>query len=154
MIRPANEKDIPAILMLLQQVLLIHHEGRPDIFKERGAKYFREELVQKINDKDNPIFVYEESGNVCGHMFCQSIEHEETGSIHRYKTLYIDDLCIGEKYRNRGIGRSFYTFIKQYARENGYHNITLHAWQCNEGAREFYEHLGMEIQQYTMEEVL
>ena len=33
MIRRAIEKDIPKIGDLLSQVCLVHHNGRPDIFK-------------------------------------------------------------------------------------------------------------------------
>ena len=32
-IRPAQEKDIPKIENLLEQILLVHHKDRPDIFK-------------------------------------------------------------------------------------------------------------------------
>ena len=32
-IRLAQEKDIPKIENLLEQILLVHHKGRPDIFK-------------------------------------------------------------------------------------------------------------------------
>jgi len=37
-IRLAQEKDIPKIENLLEQILLIHHEGRPDIFKAKRIK--------------------------------------------------------------------------------------------------------------------
>ena len=43
MIRMANEADIPRIGELLSQVCLVHHKGRPDIFKA-GRKYGDEEL--------------------------------------------------------------------------------------------------------------
>ena len=44
MIRRAIEKDIPKIGELLSQVDLVHHNGRPDIFKI-GKKYSEEELI-------------------------------------------------------------------------------------------------------------
>ena len=43
MIRNAVKKDIPKIYDLLLQVDLVHHNGRPDIFKI-GAKYSKEQL--------------------------------------------------------------------------------------------------------------
>ena len=42
MIRRAIEKDIPKMGDLLRQVCLVHHNGRPDIFKV-GRKYSEEE---------------------------------------------------------------------------------------------------------------
>ena len=38
-IRKAVPSDIPALNNLLEQVLLVHHNVRPDIFKESGRKF-------------------------------------------------------------------------------------------------------------------
>ena len=155
MIRRATVDDIPAINNLLAQVLLVHHNGRADLFKEIGQKYTDEELVDLINKTIDPIFVYEdETGKVLGHCFCQTIDRVERPSTYAYKTLYIDDLCIDENVRGMNIGREMYEYVKCFAKENGYYNVTLHAWECNPNAVGFYSHLGMQIQQYTMEEVL
>ena len=43
-IRSAQPNDIPALLGLLEQILSVHHQARPDIFKESGGKYSEEEL--------------------------------------------------------------------------------------------------------------
>ena len=155
MIRRAEIKDIPGINKLLGQVLLVHHVGRPDIFKEIGKKYLDSELEDLIKKIEDPIFVYEdEKGDILGHCFCQTINKPESSCSHEYKTLYIDDLCVDENSRGKQIGRSLYEYVKTFAKENGYYNVTLHAWECNPNAVAFYNHLGMNIQQYTMEEIL
>ena len=56
MIRLAVEKDIDKIGDLLSQVDLVHHKGRPDIFKI-GRKYNETELTNMLGDKSRPIFV-------------------------------------------------------------------------------------------------
>ncbi|MCI9445338.1 MAG: GNAT family N-acetyltransferase [Oscillospiraceae bacterium] len=38
-IRKAEERDIPRLGELLLQVCRVHHQGRPDIFREGGRKY-------------------------------------------------------------------------------------------------------------------
>lgn len=155
MIRRATGNDIPGIKHLLGQVLLVHHKGRPDLFKEIGQKYLDEELAELIQVDENPIFVYEdEKGGILGHCFCQTIEREEGPNVYACKTLYIDDLCVEETARGMHIGKALYDFVKQYAKEHGYYNLTLHAWECNPNAVGFYSHLGMQVQQYTMEEIL
>lgn len=154
-IRRATPADIPGINALLGQVLLVHHEGRPDIFKEIGQKYTDAELIELINKTVDPIFVCEdEEGRIIGHCFCQTIDRPERPSTYAYKTLYIDDLCVDENARGRHVGKELYEYTKNFAKENGYYNITLHAWECNPKAVGFYRHLGMQTQQYTMEEVL
>jgi len=155
MIRHAEKKDISQINALLSQVLLVHHNGRSDLFKEIGQKYTNEELENLIQDENNPIFVYEdENGKVLGHCFCQIFDKKESSSTFALKTLYIDDLCIDENARGKHIGKQMYEFVKNYAKQNGFYNVTLHAWACNPKAVGFYEHLGLKIQQYTMEEIL
>ena len=43
-VRRATEADIPAILRLLVQVNMVHHNGRPDLFKGPTTKYNEAEL--------------------------------------------------------------------------------------------------------------
>lgn len=170
MIRRANEKDIPAIMDLLTQVLGVHHEGRPDIFKEEGQKYTEEELKSIIEDDMTPVFVYVEENQpqeasmshprenpkekVLGHCFLQIQDHPELPHMYAYKTLYIDDLVVDEDARGKGIGKKLYYFVKDYAKANGFFNVTLHAWECNPNAVAFYRSLGMGVQSYTFEEVI
>jgi len=154
-IRRAEIKDIPGINKLLGQVLLVHHNGRPDIFKEIGQKYTDEQLSELIKKTEDPIFVYEDDdGTILGHCFCQTNVKEEGPSTFAYKNLYIDDLCVEETARGKHIGKQLYEFTKKFAKENGYYNVTLHAWECNPKAVGFYQHLGLKIQQYTLEEIL
>ena len=44
MIRDAKEKDIPRILKLLEQVLQIHADIRPDIFYPRYDKIYHRRI--------------------------------------------------------------------------------------------------------------
>ena len=43
-IRKAVPSDIPALNNLLEQILLVHHNVRPDIFQESGRKFNDEKL--------------------------------------------------------------------------------------------------------------
>ena len=49
-IRRAKEKDIPRLIELLEQVLQIHADIRPDIFIPGTTKYTNEELAEMIRD--------------------------------------------------------------------------------------------------------
>ncbi|MCQ2543318.1 MAG: GNAT family N-acetyltransferase [Lachnospiraceae bacterium] len=153
-IRRAEKQDLAGIKALLVQVLGVHHVGRPDLFKEIGQKYTDEELLDIIADDVNPVFVFVEDEKVLGHCFCQTIDRPDKPACYAYKTLYIDDLCVDENARGKHVGKALYDYVKDYAMKNGYYNITLHAWECNPNAVGFYKHLGLEIQQYTMEEIL
>jgi len=153
-IRLAQKQDIPGINSLLEQVLLVHHIGRPDIFKEKGQKYTSDELESIILDPETPVFVFVEDNKVLGHCFCQFIRRPESNNTYRYDTIYIDDLCVDKNARGKKVGTKLYDYVKAYAKEHGFYNITLHAWECNPNAVAFYKSLGLQIQQYTMEEIV
>lgn len=152
-IRKAEPRDLGAVGNLLRQVLKLHHEGRPDLFKAEGKKYTDEELLAIFENPETPVFVYEAEGAVLGYIFC-ALQQASSGSLRALQTLYIDDLCVDEKARGRHIGRALFDFAKDFAREQGCYNITLHVWACNPGARAFYEALGMKIQYTSMENIL
>ena len=153
-VRLAEEKDIPAILDLLVQVDLVHHNGRPDLFKGPATKYSAEELKAILMDGETPVFVCtDEEGRVLGHGFC--IMQRSGGRLMvEHTTLYIDDICVDEKARGQGVGRALYEQILVYARERGCYNVTLNVWSCNPGARAFYEKLGMTPYKTGMEKIL
>ena len=72
MIRDAKEKDIPRILELLEQVLQIHADIRPDIFIPGTTKYTIDELREILKNKETPIYVAVNEADVCvGYAFCQ-----------------------------------------------------------------------------------
>ncbi|MBQ9349256.1 MAG: N-acetyltransferase, partial [Oscillibacter sp.] len=56
-VRKAENRDIPNILRLLVQVDMVHHNGRPDLFKGPAVKYTEEQLRMILTDPDTPVFV-------------------------------------------------------------------------------------------------
>ena len=149
-IRPAEQRDLEAVGRLLEQVLRLHNSGRPDLFNETGRKYSDDELLSIFANPETPVFVYDLEGAVLGYVFCV-LKHPSSGSLRPVTTLFIDDLCVDEKVRGRHIGKALFEYAKEYAKEKKCHNITLHVWECNPGAKVFYESLGMKPQYTSME---
>ena len=153
--RRALEKDIPRIADLLDDVLMIHHDIRPDMFKANCRKYNDREILALIENGLRPVFVYEDdNGVVQGYAFCVLEQHPGNNILTDIKTLYIDDLCVDKNLRGSGIGRKLYEYVKDYAVEQGCHNITLNVWEGNDSAIEFYKNLGMVPYKYGMETIL
>ena len=153
-VRRAEARDIPAILNLLVQVDMVHHNGRPDLFKGPATKYSAEELRAIIADEETPVFVCaDEQDRVLGHGFC-ILQHSGGQLMEEHDTLYIDDICVDENARGLGAGRALYERILDYAREKGCYNVTLNVWSCNPGAMAFYEKLGLVPYKIGMEKIL
>ena len=153
-VRRAETGDIPAILELLVQVDMVHHNGRPDLFKGPAVKYNAAELEQILADEGTPVFVcVNEEGRVLGHGFC-ILQHSGGELMVEHTTLYIDDICVDEAARGQGVGRMLFERIREYARELGAYNVTLNVWSCNPGAMAFYEKLGLVPYKTGMEMIL
>lgn len=153
-IRRAENKDLEGINKLLCQVLMVHHNGRPDIFKPDAKKYKDNELLEIIADDERPIFIAEEDGEVLGYAFCIFQQHINNNILTDIKSLYIDDLCVNEECRGKHIGSKLYEYVLDFAKKEGCYNVTLNVWACNESALRFYEKMGLVPQKIGMEKVL
>ena len=154
-IRRAWITDKFSIQILLRQVLEVHHNGRPDLFKPNAQKYSSKELSTIILDDSRPVFVAVDSENtVVGYAFCQFIQHRNHNILTNIKTLYIDDLCVDENLRGQHIGKMLFDHVLVFAKENGCYNLTLNVWTCNPSAMAFYEKCGLVPQKVGMEMLL
>lgn len=155
-IRRAQEKDMDRINELLRQVCMVHHVGRPDLFKGGNhRKYTDSQLLEIIHDSRRPVFVaVDEEDTVLGYAFCIFRQHLNDNILTDIKTLYIDDLCVDEAIRGQHIGKKLYESVLEFARTQDCYNVTLNVWSCNEAAMGFYEKCGLKPQKVGMEIIL
>ena len=154
-IRTAQERDIPRLLSLLTQVDMVHHRGRPDLFKGPATKYTDKQLRELLKDETRPIFVWtDENDTVMGYAFCIFQRHIGDNVMTDILTLYIDDLCVDESVRGSHIGTKLYDHVLSFAREKGCYNVTLNVWAFNESALNFYQKRGLKPQKIGMETIL
>lgn len=152
-IRRAKIEDISDLNRLLAQVNLVHHDGRPDIFKPAN-KYTDDELKIIIEDDSRPILVADDNGMVVGYAYCIYQQHSNDNLLTDVKTLYIDDLCVDENKRGGHIGKKLYNAVLDLAKDTDCYNVTLNVWNFNEGAMKFYQSLGLTPLKTTMEQLL
>lgn len=154
-IRRAKITDMAGLNKLLMQVLMVHHNGRPDLFKPNAKKYTDEELIDIIISDTTPIFVgVDDNDEVLGYAFCKFIQHIDNNILTDIKTLYIDDLCVDEDKRGMHIGKLLYEYVLAFAKGSECYNVTLNVWSCNESAMKFYEKCGLVPQKVGMEVIL
>ena len=151
MIRRAIKDDIPRIMELLSEVLEIHAKIRPDIFVPGTTKYPAEQLEEIISNEKTPVWVDVEEGEVAGYAFCVLKDAQRSENVVPHKLLYIDDLCVAEKFRGRGIGRALFDHAVAEAKKHGCFEVTLVVWEGNDSARAFYDRMGMKPKETVME---
>ena len=147
----AENRHIPGLIRLLYQVGGVHHDIRPDLFRPGAIKYTEEALEALLADENFPIFVAEEENQVLGYCFCQVRDYHGSTVLTDRKEIYIDDLCVEEAFRGRGIAKKLYAYVCDWARDTGCGYITLNVWQGNDNAMKFYEKMGMQRRSITME---
>lgn len=147
----AEEKHIPELLRLLVQVDMVHHRGRPDLFKGPATKYNAAELKQLLASPAHRLFVCEEGEKLLGYAMCELIVSPETHVLKAARTFYIDDICVDETARRQKVGSRLFARAKEEAKALGAGRITLNVWALNPGACRFYEALGLLPLKTTME---
>lgn len=150
-IRLAQKSDIPGILRLLAQVGQVHAKGRPDIFRGDALKYSAADLEVLLQDKDRPVLVAVEEEKVLGYAFCIDKEVKDNPVLADSNELYVDDLCVEENLRGKGVGTRLYEAVVALAKERGASRVTLNVWAFNARALAFYEKCGMKPQRIFME---
>lgn len=157
-LRRACKADLPGLVKLLEEVLMVHYEGRPDLFKPHTRKYTDAELLELIDDDTRPIFVATAddaaAGDILGYAFCVYQQYVNHNNMTDVRTLYIDDICVDEEARGQHVGTALYRHVIDFAREQGFYNVTLNVWTCNPGAQAFYEAMGMKPYRVSMETIL
>ena len=87
-VRMAQEKDIERIHSLLAQVAMVHHKGRPDLFKAGKSKYTDEELKVLLRDTSRPILAaVDENDCMQGYAFCIFQQYKDHNIMTDIKTL-------------------------------------------------------------------
>ena len=155
MVRLATQQDIPRLLALLHQVLERHASIRPDVFVSGTTKYTTQELEELLQDRTRPILVAtDETGWVRGYAFCQVEEPVASNNLISERVLYLDDLCVEESLRGSGVGHELVEHVFLLAKERHCQRVTLHVWQGNDQAEEFYRHLGFSTRKTLLEKTV
>ena len=154
-IRKAEEKDIPRITELLEQVLQIHADIRPDIFIPGTTKYTVDELTELLKNEEKPIYVAVNEADICvGYAFCQLQEQPFSNNMVPFTSLFIDDLCVDASTRGQHIGEKLFVHVKEEAKRLGCYEVTLNVWAGNTSAEKFYAKMGLKTKERQMEYIL
>jgi ribosomal protein S18 acetylase RimI-like enzyme len=111
---------------------------------DQGKNY----LLKAINEQNHICFVAEAEGEIIGYASCQLLTQETWRLAPRAE---LDNLCVTEKYRSRGVGHQLVTAFKDWARNNGAKKIKVLSFASNKDAIRFYKANGFKDQFLSME---
>lgn len=150
-IRNVNMGDYGAVSSLTQQVHDIHSGRRPDIFRTSGHPMPFHEYAKLFGHPDIFALVAADGGEVIA-LCVVEIRRIHNHPVMENRTVaYVEDLCVCESHRRRGVGRQLMQAAMERAREKGASCMELKVLSFNEEATRFYESLGMTTQCLQME---
>lgn len=149
-IRNAQIDDVNRVSELMLQVAKIHSSARRDIFKEKNIEEIKNEVNNRMNNKEN-ILIAEENNSIFGVIIYKIKEVREHINLKDRTVLWIDELVVDENIRGKGIGKSLFLEVNKIAKENNCNDVELNCWNFNRQAIKFYEKCGMNTQRLIME---
>ncbi len=130
-IRKANDKDLPAIFDLIQELAEF----------EKGLHKVTNSLEQMLDEKDLfQCYVAEQRGEVIGMALYYFVYYTWVG-----KSMYLEDLIVKEDHRGKNIGTMLMEKIMEVAREENCKRFRLQVLTWNEPAISFYEKHGFTV---------
>ena len=151
-IRFANIMDIDEILILEEQVFKLHSNKRSDLIDETKRFFDYDLLKSRIESNSGKIFLVEdENSKIIGYCITELNELKNHQVFKDMRNLEIEDFCIDEKYRRKGIGKVLFEEVIKYGKAKNVKFIELDVWEFNQNAKLFYEYLGMNIRANKME---
>lgn len=150
-IRDMTVKDFEGVNELMKEVHAIHVENRPDLYIDLEEPCSKKQFEEDVNNENIISILAEEENQILG--ICFVSFREKTCMVEK-RTAYMDDLCVGNKYRKQGIGTKLFYYAQEQAKRMGAERLDLMVWGFNEAAYHFYDKLDMNVQRYIMEKIL
>ena len=150
-VRFAREEDLPQVNVLRKQVNDVHVAGKPNVFKPGFPDELRDYLYVVWQDPQKKIVVAELNGQVVGFAVLNHIVRPENPFMFERNFLDIDEFGVDESCRRQGVASAMLSFIRDYARKEGFRRLELNMWEFNQGALAFYESAGLRTYRRYME---
>ncbi len=134
-IRKAQEKDIPSILHLIQELATFE--------KEPDAVEISEETLRKYGFSEEAYFqclVCEFRQEIVG----MALFYPRF-STWKGKTIHLEDLIVTQKMRGKGIGKALLDQVVQIATDQGLKRVEWVVLNWNTPAVEFYKKYGAKV---------
>lgn len=150
-VRFAREEDLPQVNRLRKQVNDLHVLGKPEIFKPGFPDELRDYIYAIREDPRKEIVVSESEDRIIGFAVLNHITRPETPFMFERDYLDIDEFCVDEACRRRGVASAMIRFIRDWAKDRGFKRLELNMWEFNREALAFYEAAGFRTYRRYME---
>ena len=143
-IREASKTDIASLMALNDEVHAIHVRLFPDVFKLTDPAALSEWFRSWLDDDKTTILVAEDADGLAAYLTLRKEERPAHLFVHCRKCAYIDQVCVTEQYRGKGVFRLLLNAARNVAREWGLPRLELDVWSENEQAKAAFVRCGFQ----------
>lgn len=134
-------EDYPQVLRIFRQLHKTHSDLRPDYYLATDVPITQDGYIELFKKPENHVLGAMDGTQLAG-MCILKWRSSKNPLVIRRKIAYLDDICVDEQYRQRGIGELLCQRALQIAKEEGADGAELGVWNCNHPAMRLYQKLG------------
>lgn len=148
MLQLAQLSDLDRVNDLARQVHELHVSWRPDIYEMPEELFPEDRFRDEIQNRQ--LYVAKIDDSVIGFVMIRIRESNGVGQVYR-KILVLDQICVDESCRNRGIGTMMMQDVHALAKAFGCTDMHLGVYPQNDDAIAFYQKCGFTIRSIDMQ---
>ena len=140
-VRPATPADVPAILLLWQEMMQ-HHYALDNRFEPsaEGAASFHQALQEWLQKENMRILVADAGGELIG--YAVGIDRDGPPVLLPPRFGYISDMSVAAAHRRQGVARALLAGLTDWFRERGLSTIRLSVAHANPQSQAFWRAMG------------
>ena len=150
-IATAVAEDADSISMLSSEAQSLHAEALPHLFKPTPeATQPVDKILEILAEPDKRIFLACVDTDPVGYLYCQVIRREESWATYERNQVYIHQMAVHSRHREKGVGTALVNAAIELASELGIRRLGLDVYAFNTEAMSFYKKRGFEVIRHVM----
>jgi len=149
-IRPAGENDYEAVKALMRESQALHSHALPHIFADTARVLLPAWYRSYLGTDKRIILLAEWEESPAGFAMLEKKEAPGYPAFVPRTYTVLNEIGVARAYRRKGIGTSLVHACTGWSLAQGAGSLELTVWEFNEGARKFYESLGMHTLNRTL----
>jgi len=148
MLELARPGDRVSVNDLALQVHALHAAWRPDLYEMVDVLYTEERFSQLT--KNRQLYVARIGGVIAGYVAVKIRDYDWPG-VSRRKVMVVDEICVDQLCRGRGIGTEMMEDVRALAKAFRCTDMQLGVYPQNDEAVGFYQKCGFTIRSIDMQ---
>lgn len=140
-IRSATIEDYAAVAAISAEIGRLHHEANPTLLKNDPLP--ESNYRAALEKPDGGVALCLADGEIAGIMVYEVVERPENEYVYATRSFYIAEFGVAKAHQRQGCGERLMAHAVETANALGIDRITLRVYAFNEGARAFYERMGL-----------